>query len=171
MFDPVFLAKLNHRAITLPGEFRLEAARFVVNAGMDDSAVPSGLMQSQIGFLFQKEYPEAWLPAAQSHGCGEAHDSSSYDCAVKRFRAHKFFEMCRVTRMIRVRPTQAACGYLLKNHFTAIKALGKASRSIRFDAAKPKEPQEKILGKPLFAPLCPEIAHQPFDFPGADRRG
>src|SRR5437763_1375862 len=83
VIDPMLLAKLDHGAAAFARKFGLEAARLVVNAGMNNTAVSTGLMQRKVLLLFQQQDREPGLTPAQNHRGSEADNAAADDCAVK----------------------------------------------------------------------------------------
>lgn len=56
--DAVFPAKLHHGRRAADAQLRLQRPRFVVNAGMNDSAVVPALMPADTTFLFEQQQPK-----------------------------------------------------------------------------------------------------------------
>ena len=55
MGDSVLGREAHHRVPTTPTHPGLQAARCVVDAGVDDTGVPSGLMAGQLGLLLEED--------------------------------------------------------------------------------------------------------------------
>src|SRR5205085_5539248 len=79
VFNSVLLAEFNHGAAAGDGELSFETAGFIVNAGMDDTAVTPGLMGSYIFFLFENQKADAGLTARESQAGGKTDDTAAYD--------------------------------------------------------------------------------------------
>src|SRR2546421_10573418 len=84
----MLLAELDHGAAAFTRKLCLEAAGLVVNAGMDDAAVATGLMQRQVRLLFEEKDGEPRLAATQNHGRREADDAAADDGAIEGFVGH-----------------------------------------------------------------------------------
>ena len=56
VWDAVLLAEGNHRCVPLPAELRLERSGFVIDSGMNDAAVASGLVSREAVFLFENRH-------------------------------------------------------------------------------------------------------------------
>lgn len=82
VFDVMLAAELHQRSVALAGKARFKAAGFVVNAGMDYSAVAAGLVKRQIVLLLKDDDFDAMLPPRQRHGYCQADDSAANNRAI-----------------------------------------------------------------------------------------
>ena len=77
--DAVGVAELLHPARPVHAGPRLERAGLVVDAGVDDPAVVTGLVGRDLRFLLQQDQPEARMGLGQGQRGGEADDAASHD--------------------------------------------------------------------------------------------
>src|SRR2546430_13508514 len=84
----MLLAELDHSAAAFAGELCFEAARLVVNPGMNDAAIAASLMEGELGLLFEQKDREARLTAAQTHCGGKADKPATNTVANARFNSH-----------------------------------------------------------------------------------
>ena len=78
MLNALFLAKGFHRQFPLSAIDRLEGTWFVVNPGMQDTGIVSGLVLGEGVLLIQHRNPKFWMFLAEPVSGRQAHDSSTY---------------------------------------------------------------------------------------------
>src|SRR5262249_14794698 len=83
--DPVLLAEVDHQVLAFDAELRLEGARLVVDAGVDDAAVVAGLVRAELRLLLEDDQPRAPGARGQRSRSGEADDASAHDGEVEAF--------------------------------------------------------------------------------------
>ena len=59
--------------------------------------------------------------------------------------------------------------YVSENQLPTVKSFGKPRWGSGFNSTQPQQAVEKVLGKPLFASLRAEVAHQKFHLPATNR--
>ena len=89
--DALFLAEVGQHPAALHAEGRLEAAGFVVNAGMDDPAVVAGLVGREAGLFFQQDLFEAGELLGEGEGRRQPQDSSPHDCQIIITGGHRIY--------------------------------------------------------------------------------
>ncbi len=83
MRDPVFLTEGDQRVIARSTQPGLEAARHIVNAGMEDTAVAPGLVPAPGGLLFEEHCPGTPVALAQRHRGGQSDDAAPDDGVIE----------------------------------------------------------------------------------------
>jgi hypothetical protein len=73
----MLLAECDHPAVSLAAELRFEAAWLVVNARMNDSAVPSGLMAGPAIFFFDHREADLMVSFQNGPSHGQPNDAST----------------------------------------------------------------------------------------------
>ena len=79
MFD----AEFNHCPVAFAGEPRLETTRFVINAGVNDPAVVSGLMASEGTLFLENSNALSRILAHCRERSRETYDASANDDEIK----------------------------------------------------------------------------------------
>ena len=75
--DPLILGEPLELDLAFAAERRLERARGVVDAGVDDAAVVARLVAGELGLLLDDGEPELRSPAQQPIGGGQSDDSAA----------------------------------------------------------------------------------------------
>ena len=78
MLNALFLAKGFHRQFSLSAIDRLEGTWFVVNSGMQDTGIVSGLVLGERVLLVQHRDQKFWMFLAEPVSRRQAHDTASY---------------------------------------------------------------------------------------------
>jgi hypothetical protein len=66
----VFSAEVDQQSVATKAVGGFKTARFVINAGMYDSAIISGLVLSKFILLFKNEKPKCWICFFDLESCG-----------------------------------------------------------------------------------------------------
>ena len=80
--DVVVVTETNRFAHAAPAEIGFQAARLVVDAGVNDAAVVPGLVEGQRSLFFQQYNALVRLALSQLPGCRQPHDAAAYDHVV-----------------------------------------------------------------------------------------
>jgi hypothetical protein len=76
-------AELDHGLVALAGKTGFETARPVVDAGMDDPAVPPGLVSGPPGFLLEQGQARFAFPPRECPGHGQSHNATPHHRIIK----------------------------------------------------------------------------------------
>lgn len=90
MLDAMLKAELNHRSTALAGKSGLEAARFIVNAGVYHATVASTLVRCKVGLFLEKNDARVRISPCQSHCSRQTYDAASDYCIVKHIALYPF---------------------------------------------------------------------------------
>jgi len=77
MRDALLPAELFHGQLSFPAVDRLQRAGTVVDARMQNSGIVSGLVNGNLRFFFQYDYPMIWILICKLVSSGKADDSAS----------------------------------------------------------------------------------------------